>query len=787
MRKRTRQIEEIYADIRREVVDISINKLIISKDKKNVRYDPSYQRNYIWNSTKAINLIETIFINGVIPPLTVIETDDGLEIIDGRQRFETLLTFYNNEFPLRYFGLNKLTDLDGLYFKDLPHNLQQLFSEYKMKLILYTPNKFMSHEDIELIKRDLFKRSNFGMTALTPSEIARAKYLYDFLTIKFTSLFEKDLEFYNDCINILLAKNKRELENRERINLLLVAIREVLIMSYMPIINEKTIRVDNAVYDKYYNTFIASLSEKEKIKKYDETVKILKKLHLIQLQLIKDNDGLKDNVQFFKCLFWMFSVLYENFPNEFYNFNINQLLHYIKTSGYNYFSNYKNTTANDIERRYSYVKDYICNILKIDISHYLKSVKYNSKLITYKRTFQINSNESWTKFGSTEQVMAVNDTMEIGEIISLIKQNRFVVRSDYQRAEVKSRKKASRIIESIILGVKLPPIYLYVVKGADKLDRFTVLDGQQRLISILKFMGENITDSNYNYINTYKKSYSLTGLKDLPGLNKQTYDGEETGLNPLKKALIQNYKFDIVRIDEKANPNFDSVDMFLRLNQNPCPIRANSFEMWNCFDIIQTLDKIKEIAKFPLFKQTGNNMNEEELVTTLAYMDFLDISIDSIDRFFLVYLYTENSGKQFEHTEIKLSIKNKNRLTDFLEDLEPYGVDDIKFRTCLDSVNSFVDKLKILSSEDPNILLKIFNPNIAKPRKGSKKDFYITWLILRPLDLHVVETYNNDILKDLEKAFKLMKNMPEAKNVNSFIDYIKDMISKYSKFSNNEK
>ena len=787
MKKRTRQIEELYADMKREVVDISINKLIISKDKKNVKYDPNYQRNYIWSNSKAINLIETIFINGVIPPLTVIETNNGLEIIDGRQRFETLLNFYNNVFPLRHFGLDKLPDLDGLYYNNLPHNLQQLFAEYKMKIILYSPNKFMFSDDIELIKRDLFKRSNFGMTALTPSEIARAKYLYDFLTIKFTSLFENDLEFYTNCINILLPKNKRELENRERMNLLLVAIRESLVMTYMPIIDSKTIRVGAAIYDKYYSTFVSPMNEKEKSQKYDEIIKILKKLHLVQLQLIKDNDGLKDNVQFFKCLFWMFSILYENFPNEFYGFDINQLCHYIKTSGYNYFSNYKNTTANDIEKRHLYVKNYLCDVLKLDISHYLKEVKYNPRLITYRHTSEFNVNEAWTKFGSTEQVMAVNDTMEVGEIISLIKQNRFVVRSDYQRAEVKSRKKASRIIESIILGVKLPPIYLYVVKGEDKLDRFTVLDGQQRLISILKFMGENITDSNYNYIKTYKKNYSLTGLKDLSGLNGQTYDGEENSLNPLKKTLIQNYKFDIVRIDEKANPNFDSVDMFLRLNQNPCPIRANSFEMWNSFDIIQTLDKIKEIAKFPLFKQTGNKMSEEELVTTLAYLDFLNINIDTIDDFFLTYLYLENSGKQFEHTEVKLSIKNKNKLTDFLEDLEPDSAEDLKFRSCLDDVNLFVDKLKILSSKDPNILLRIFNPNIAKPRKGNKKDFYITWLILRPLDLHVVETYKDAILKDLEKIFKTMKNMPESKDVDTFISYIKDIISKYSKFSNSDR
>ena len=99
--------------------------------------------------------------------------------------------------------------------------------------------------------------------------------------------------------------------------------------------------------------------------------------------------------------------------------------------------------------------------------------------------------------------------LKITEIIKLIKNNRFIIRPEFQRTEVKSRKKASKIIESIILGVKLPPIYVYVTRGEDGLDRYTVLDGQQRLISILKFMGEPITDEKFNYIKTYKNKYAL--------------------------------------------------------------------------------------------------------------------------------------------------------------------------------------------------------------------------------------------------------------------------------------
>lgn len=554
-------------------------------------------------------------------------------------------------------------------------------------------------------------------------------------------------------------------------------------MTYIPIIGEKTIKVGASVYDKYYSTFISNLSEKEILEKMDETIKILKKLYLVKEKLIESSDALQDNVLFFKCLYWMFTILYKEYPSEFYDFNIDKLCHYVKSTGKSYFDKYKNITADHIENRHSYVKNYITEILKLDISNYLKKTKSNKKTASYKTISKLDSNEIWTGIGPTKQVMAVNDTLEIKEIIRLIKEGRFVVRSDYQRAEVKSRKKASRIIESIILGIKLPPIYLYVTREEDGLDRYTVLDGQQRLISILKFMGENITDSKNRYIKTFKNKYALTGLKDLDGLNDHVYEEGKDTLNPFKKLPIQNYKFDVVKIDHQANPNFDSVDMFLRLNQNPCPISANSFEMWNCFDIIDTLNKIKTVAKYSLFQQASNKMKEEELVTTLAYMEYKEIDIDSINDFFLVYLYTENSNKQFEHTEVKLSVKDKDALSDFLEDLEPNSKDELSFIKCVDAVSKFTEKLKILSDGDNNILLKIFNPYIKTPRRGNKKDFYITWLILHDLDTHVIETYKKEILADLEKIFKLMKNMPELKDTNSFVEYIKDVISNYSKYS----
>lgn len=148
-------------------------------------------------------------------------------------------------------------------------------------------------------------------------------------------------------------------------------------------------------------------------------------------------------------------------------------------------------------------------------------------------------------------------------------------------------------------------------------------------------------------------------------------------------------------------------------------------------------------------------------------------------------MYMENKDKQNEHYEIKMTIPNKEQITKFLEEMEPSSEQEKIFLYSIDSVSDFVDKLKTLSQEDEKALIKIFNPNISVPRNGNKKDFYITWLFLQQLDRHIVNTYRKTILKDMEEIFKLMKNMPKNRNEESFINYIKNLINKYARYSGN--
>lgn len=130
--------------------------------------------------------------------------------------------------------------------------------------------------------------------------------------------------------------------------------------------------------------------------------------------------------------------------------------------------------------------------------------------------------------------------------------------------------------------------------------------------------------------------------------------------------------------------------------------------MWNSFDIVKCIDRIKEIAKYSLFRQFTAKMEEAELVTVLAYMNYKEIDIEHINKFFSVYNCIKNRDKRNEHYEIKLKVLNKEGITNYLEKIDPDTKEERELLESIDSVNDFVDKLKILSNNRDEVLHKTF-------------------------------------------------------------------------------
>ncbi|MCR5863102.1 DUF262 domain-containing protein [Flavobacterium sp. J372] len=99
----------------------------------------------------------------------------------------------------------------------------------------------------------------------------------------------------------------------------------------------------------------------------------------------------------------------------------------------------------------------------------------------------------------------------IREFLSMRQDNELALQPEYQRNYVASAQIASRLIESILLDVPIPVIYL----AEEKDGSYSVIDGQQRLTSFLSFLDGKFPNGD---------EFKLSGLKVLSDLNRKKYN-----------------------------------------------------------------------------------------------------------------------------------------------------------------------------------------------------------------------------------------------------------------------
>ena len=101
------------------------------------------------------------------------------------------------------------------------------------------------------------------------------------------------------------------------------------------------------------------------------------------------------------------------------------------------------------------------------------------------------------------QIVSQKIDLPISTLPEMIKEQ-IDLNPDFQRRDRWDVEKQSRFIESIIMNVPIPPVFL----GEDQYGKYVVLDGRQRLTAIKDFLS-NI--------------FKLTGLKVWEDLNGQNY------------------------------------------------------------------------------------------------------------------------------------------------------------------------------------------------------------------------------------------------------------------------
>lgn len=161
----------------RETKDYQLDYLrhALQPGKELIDTAPGYQRRLRWTNKKRSLLIESFLLNIPVPPVFLFEHDyNEYEVIDGRQRIETIRAFLSNNFPLA--SLEYWPELNGKRFNDLPLVLQKgLLRRSLPAVVLLAETRGVGAGEID-VRRVLFDRLNTGGIRLNPQELRNALY-----------------------------------------------------------------------------------------------------------------------------------------------------------------------------------------------------------------------------------------------------------------------------------------------------------------------------------------------------------------------------------------------------------------------------------------------------------------------------------------------------------------------------------------------------------------------------------------------------------------------------------
>lgn len=148
--------------------------------------------------------------------------------------------------------------------------------------------------------------------------------------------------------------------------------------------------------------------------------------------------------------------------------------------------------------------------------------------------------------------------MSIGEVISLYNDGDMDIHPEFQRIFRWKESQKSRLIESIMLGIPVPPIF--VSQRQDGV--WDVIDGVQRLSTILQFTG-HYKDESGNRLGPLV----LSAGEYLTSLDGCTYASSEDQ-NSFDEVLRRDFKrakldFRIITKESDQNAKYD---LFQRLN-----------------------------------------------------------------------------------------------------------------------------------------------------------------------------------------------------------------------------
>lgn len=201
---------------------------------------------------------------------------------------------------------------------------------------------------------------------------------------------------------------------------------------------------------------------------------------------------------------------------------------------------------------------------------------------------------------SEVRVFTENKDLTLSIIREMFDENDLITNPDYQRDYVYSDAQASKLIESLLIGIPIPVVYLCEENDSS----YTVIDGQQRIMSFVRFL---------------KNEFAIKGLEVLSSFNGKFYkDLEKNFQTRLKTSTLK-------AICLKKESQHLKYEIFARLNQGSVSLKPQ--ELRNCIYRGSFNNMIEILAKDKILKNLFHDDNvrktyQERILRFFALRDF---------------------------------------------------------------------------------------------------------------------------------------------------------------------
>lgn len=201
-------------------------------------------------------------------------------------------------------------------------------------------------------------------------------------------------------------------------------------------------------------------------------------------------------------------------------------------------------------------------ILNIDISD-----EKNDENLQLAENEDVDADEQLNEYEKKrlllEKTKIVKQTWSISEIYQKIKSKKLILDPIYQREVIWDTSKKTAFIESLYMGIMIPPIYVVEIPGEDMLSEnsYEVVDGKQRLTAIIQFItGQlKLETKSLEYFADIFAYKTFTEVKEI--------EGEKT--NEMLSSVLDIY------VITANSPEFTKYDIFARLNKGSEKLKVN--------------------------------------------------------------------------------------------------------------------------------------------------------------------------------------------------------------------